>query len=133
MDTFNFGMLTSNGHQYEDNGAMLKFGGNYRFTSRPSAPPARLHQITIAGMKYYEDNGVALLTSVIDTEYGYESNIMMLDAFYRAHERWDPFILSSPVFGDKVVYFEQSLQLPPFSGSSYGVVAPFVITFREQA
>lgn len=127
METFNFGYMTMEGVDYQDNGTVVEFGSNYIATGRPTAPPRRTHRIILQGMRYITDS-----EGLLDVSTNAQFNIKALEAFYEAHERWDSFQLQSLAHGLIVCKFKESFKLPPALPGANGLIAPFTLVLEEQ-
>lgn len=126
LKTFNF-PFHSTSVVYPKRGAQVKLGGNWTYTTKPSAPPMRSLQLKFDAL-WWRLDGLGLLSATIDPQL----NLLALENFYLEHELHQEFIYPSPRYGNLIVRFEEPLAIPEAVKNGNGVVRDLIIKLVEQ-
>ena len=99
-------------------GSTIKFGRGYRFAARPPGPDEIVTHLNFAAMFVFQANAGD------PPEMGVfaRMNIYALEAFYKRHRMFQPFIYPHATLGNKICRFNKPLIMPKTIKSNPGEV-----------
>lgn len=109
-----------------DSGYRGSLGGNYTFTSEPTAPDQRKFTLSFKTMKYFTDVNNSVVSDV-NMQY----NMLTLTQFYYRHKLYKSFYYIHPVHGQMEVKFNKPLIEPEVLEGGTGAVKSFTVELIE--
>jgi hypothetical protein len=93
--------------EYPAGSAKIRFGDGYEFASKPRGKDQLIFTLKFENMFYYIDVG-----NEVSRWHRYQTNMLMLTAFYEAHKMYEKFQYFHHIHGLQTCRFYQPLVVP---------------------